>query len=72
MKIDTQGYEANVFDGLSRVLSGSSKNIVRYILFEYWVDAIDLNAGLPLTSCSSTKILNKLSERYELFDLTVR
>ena len=71
LKIDTQGYEANVFDGLRKVIDGTSKNKVRYILFEYWADAIDTNAGLPLSTCSSTNILKDLSKEYDLFDLTV-
>ena len=69
--LNRQGYEAAVFEGLRKVIDGTSKNKVRYILFEYWVDAIDTNAGLPLSSCSSTKILNDLAKEYDLFDLTV-
>lgn len=71
VKIDVQGYEANVFRGMSKALAGSK---IRYILFEYWVDALDQTAGLPLGSCSGvTDILEPLARAgYELFDLSVQ
>jgi len=69
VKIDTQGHEMEVFSGFWRSVS---KGLVRYILFEYWVDAMDEAAGVPFGSCEGVQILEKLKDfGYEVFDLSV-
>jgi len=69
-KIDVQGHEASVFEGMQKSISQGK---IRYILFEYWVDALDQAAGLPTGSCSSVNtILRPLyNAGYSLYDLSV-
>ncbi len=42
MKIDTQGFEPNVFAGMKESIQNHK---IKYILFEYWPKAMDLIAG---------------------------
>eukprot|EP00978_Attheya_sp_CCMP212_P014027 scaffold35555_cov45-Attheya_sp.AAC.2 len=69
LKVDVQGHEASVFSGLT--LPGTRP--IRYILFEYWVDALDQAKGVPMGSCSSVQdvLLPFVEAGYELFDLSI-
>jgi hypothetical protein len=71
LKVDVQGYEAQVFKGLQRTLAAGR---VRYILFEYWVDAIDVMSNHAPGSCSAVdNILQPLTAAgYDLFDLSLQ
>jgi len=70
-KIDVQGFETNVMKGLKGALAAGK---VRYVLFEYWVDAIDEMQNQPYGSCTAvSNILSLLvSSGYTLFDLQVQ
>jgi FkbM family methyltransferase len=70
LKIDVQGHEAKVFKGLSKTLKAGS---IRYILFEYWVDALDQACNQDFGSCTAVNdiLVPLVDAGYELFDLSV-
>ena len=70
LKVDVQGHEASVFDGLTESLKAGK---MRYILFEYWVDALDQARNNDFGTCSSVKdiLMPLVDAGYELFDLSV-
>ena len=70
LKVDVQGFEVNVFKGVEKAVAAGK---IRYILFEYWVDAIDSMAGSPFGSCIgvNTILPSLVSAGYALFDLGI-
>ena len=69
VKIDTQGHEIEVFKGFQESLR---RGLMRYVLFEYWVDAMDEAEGAEFGACRSVDILNTLSSYgYDTFDMGV-
>lgn len=70
LKVDVQGHEAHVFKGMEKSLKAGK---IKYIMFEYWVDALDDASGKPNGSCSAVdSILIPLVEAgYALFDMKV-
>ena len=70
LKVDVQGHEASVFRGASKsILNGK----IRYILFEYWVDALDQARNRDLGSCTAVRdiLIPLVVAGYELFDLSL-
>jgi len=70
LKVDVQGHEASVFRGLSKSIKGGK---IRYILFEYWVDALDQASKQDFGSCTAVKdiLIPLVDAGYDLFDLSV-
>mmetsp|Transcript_54850 Transcript_54850/g.66085 ORF Transcript_54850/g.66085 Transcript_54850/m.66085 type:complete len:197 (+) Transcript_54850:2-592(+) len=69
-KIDVQGYEPFVFQGLSESIQ---RRRIKFILFEYWPKGMDLQGNDNDNICeSSVNILNRLVDAgYILFALHV-
>mmetsp|Transcript_29301 Transcript_29301/g.41934 ORF Transcript_29301/g.41934 Transcript_29301/m.41934 type:complete len:382 (-) Transcript_29301:817-1962(-) len=70
LKVDVQGHEASVFRGASKsILNGK----IRYILFEYWVDALDQARNRDFGSCTAVRdiLIPLVDAGYELFDLSL-
>jgi FkbM family methyltransferase len=70
LKVDTQGFEAAVFEGLTESVKGPNPSIY-YILTEYWPKGMDLQAGKP-RACVAADLLENLSAQgYTLYALRV-
>eukprot|EP00977_Amphora_coffeiformis_P004699 scaffold1007_cov176-Amphora_coffeaeformis.AAC.5 len=68
LKIDTQGFEPFVLEGLSQSLV---QHQIKFLLMEYWPRGIDLHAGTP-DACSGVKMLQHLvTAGYTLYALAV-
>jgi FkbM family methyltransferase len=70
MKVDTQGFEAAVFEGLTESIRGPNPKI-QYILTEYWPKGMDFQSDKP-RACVAADLLEKLSAQgYTLYALGV-
>lgn len=70
LKIDVQGHEAHVFKGLKNSLKAGK---IRNILFEYWVDALDVTSNKPIGTCSGVNdiLMPLVNAGFVLFDMKV-
>jgi FkbM family methyltransferase len=67
LKIDTQGFEPQVFSGLQKAIQSHK---VQYILTEYWPRGIDLLSGTP-NACSAHTILRDLiNANYTIYQMS--
>jgi FkbM family methyltransferase len=68
LKVDTQGFEASVFEGLTESIRGPKPNI-HYILTEYWPKGMDFQSDKP-RACVAADLLENLSAQgYTLYAL---
>lgn len=70
IKIDVQGHESHVFEGL---LESLAQGKVKYVLFEYWPNALDDASNRLVGSCSGVHniLVPLVNLGYTLLDLTV-
>jgi FkbM family methyltransferase len=70
LKVDTQGFEAAVFEGLTESIQGPNPKI-HYILTEYWPKGMDFQSDKP-RACVAADLLENLSAQgYTLYALGV-
>jgi FkbM family methyltransferase len=70
LKVDTQGFEASVFEGLTESIRGPNPNI-HYILTEYWPKGMDFQSNKP-RACVAADLLENLSAKgYTLYALSL-
>jgi FkbM family methyltransferase len=70
LKVDTQGFEAAVFKGLTESIRGPNPKI-QYILTEYWPKGMDFQSDKP-RACVAADLLENLSAQgYTLYALGV-
>ncbi len=68
IKVDTQGFEPNVFSGLEQSLQTHK---AKFILLEYWPKGMDLMTS-TIGNCTSVQVLQTLSRAgYKLYQLPV-
>jgi FkbM family methyltransferase len=68
LKIDTQGFEPSIFNGLEKSIKDAS---IDYIIFEFWPRGMDLLADTS-NECTGHKILDQLiASGYTLYALSV-
>jgi FkbM family methyltransferase len=66
MKIDTQGFEPHVFNGLTETLKNHK---AKFIMLEYWPKGMDIMTA-KIGDCSSVPVLQQLAEAgYTLYQL---
>ena len=73
VKIDTQGFEPNVFSGLAKSIKASK---IEFVLFEFWPKGMDLMAPTEFNvenRCkSAVKILRNLKQAgYKLYTMSI-
>lgn len=70
LKVDTQGFEVAVFEGLTESIRGPNPKI-HYILTEYWPKGMDFQSDKP-RACVAADLLENLSAQgYTLYALSV-
>jgi FkbM family methyltransferase len=71
LKVDTQGFEASVFEGLTESIRGPNPKI-HYILTEYWPVGMDLQSDKPRACVAADLLENLLAQGYTLYALGMR